>query len=89
MLRFMVTGPLGREALDHEWLVADSPLEALHRLHAEALGFDTVRLVDDHLVFADPADQEKSAGVWRVTAFQRNGSRRVEITIPAPVPVAA
>jgi hypothetical protein len=56
---------------------------------ARALGFDAVRLVDGHLVFADLADQELCAGVWRVTEFRRNGNTTVEITIPAPVAAAA
>jgi hypothetical protein len=59
--------PVGPEAIDYDWLTADSPLEALHKLHAEALGFDAVHLVDGHLAFANTADQELCAGAWRIT----------------------
>jgi hypothetical protein len=89
MPRFSVTGPLGPEALDYEWLTADSPLAALHRLHAEALGFDRVHLAGGRLAFADPADQELCAGAWRVTEFRRNGTASSVIKIPSPVPAAA
>jgi hypothetical protein len=89
MPRFLVTGPLGPEAIDYDWLTAASPLEALHRLHGEALGFDAVRLVDGHLVFTDPAEQELCAGAWRITEFQRNGTTSSVVEIPAPVPAAA
>jgi hypothetical protein len=89
MLRFSLTGPLGPEALDYDWLTADSPLAALHRLHAEALGFDAVHLVGGRLVFADPAHQELCTGAWRITAFRRDGTASSVVTIPAPVLVAA
>jgi hypothetical protein len=35
---FSISGPLGPEQLHYDWIVADGPLEALHRFHAEALG---------------------------------------------------
>jgi hypothetical protein len=85
MPRFSVTGPLGPEALDYDWLTADSPLEALHKPHAEALGYDAVRLVGGELVFDNPADQALCAGTWRVVECCTNGERRrVEITILPP-----
>jgi hypothetical protein len=58
MPRYSVTGP---DDMLYDWLVADSPLEALHKLHAEALP-GAVRMVDGELVFSDPADQELCAG---------------------------
>jgi hypothetical protein len=51
MPRFTVTGP---DDVDYGWLVADSPIEALHRLHAEALGPGAVCLVDGEVGSADP-----------------------------------
>jgi hypothetical protein len=45
---------------------------------------------EGHLVFADPADQELCAGLWRVVECSQNGkARRVELIIRAPVLVAA
>jgi hypothetical protein len=89
MPRFSVTGPLGPEAIDYDWLTADSPRAALHRLDGEALGYDAVRFVDGHLVFADPADKELCAGAWRITELRRNGTASSVIEIAAPVPAAA
>jgi hypothetical protein len=89
MPRFLVTGPLGPEAIDYDWLTADSALAALHRLHGEALGFDRVRLNGGQLVFLDPADQELCAGAWCITEFRRDGAASSVVTIPAPVPAAA
>jgi hypothetical protein len=39
MARYAIVDPDG---IQYDWLTADGPLEALHRLHAEALGFDAV-----------------------------------------------
>jgi hypothetical protein len=91
MPRFSVTGPLGPEAIDYGWLTADSPLEALHKLHAEPLGYNAIRLVDGHLVFANPADQDLCAGRWRITEFRRNGTAlsMIEIVPPDRMPAAA
>jgi hypothetical protein len=89
MPRFSVTGPLGPEALDYDRLTADSPLAALHRIHAEALGYISVHVVAGHLVFADPADQELCAGACRITEFQRSGTTSSVVEIPAPVRAAA
>jgi hypothetical protein len=85
MPRFAITGLLGPEAIDYDWLAADSPLRRCIGLHAEALGFDAVRLVDGHLVFADPADQAICAGAWRISEFRRNGTTSRVVEIPAPV----
>jgi hypothetical protein len=89
MPRFSVTGPLGPEAIDYDWLTAATPLAALHRLHADALGHDAVRLVGGRLVFANPADQLMCAGAWRIAEFQRNGIASSVIEIPPPVAAAA
>jgi hypothetical protein len=62
MARFSVTGPLGPEAIDYGCVLAEGPLEALHKLHAEAFGFHAVHVVDGHLVFAESADQGLCAG---------------------------
>jgi hypothetical protein len=37
MARFSVTGPLGPEAIDYGCVLAEGALEALHKLHTEAL----------------------------------------------------
>ena len=90
MPRYAVTGPLGPEQIDYDWLVAPNPAHALYQLHAEALGYDRVRLVDDALAFADPAEQAMCAGRWKVVELAQNGPRRsVEITIVPPVAAAA
>jgi hypothetical protein len=65
--------------------VADTPLDALYQLHAEALGSDRVRLLEDVIVFATNADQLMCAGRWKVTACGRNGGEHtVVITIVPP-----
>jgi hypothetical protein len=68
-----------------------SPIDALHKLHAEALGPDVVAIVDGELVFRDPADQELCAGFWKITECQRDGtaSSEIEILIPMPARAAA
>jgi hypothetical protein len=88
MPRYCVTGPDG---MDYEWLVADSPTEAMHKLHADAFGTKAVRLVDGELVFQDPADQELCAGLWRVTECRSDGTAadETEILIGWPERVAA
>jgi hypothetical protein len=60
---FAITGPLGEEAIRYPPLTAPGPLEALHRLHADALGNHRVRLEGQRLVFVDPAERELCAGV--------------------------
>lgn len=73
MRRFTITRPLGPEQIDYHNVGADSPLEALNRLHAEALGTKALRLEGDRLVFADPADRELYAGALGVTAVPTTG----------------
>jgi hypothetical protein len=86
MPRYAITGP---DRMQYDWLTGDSPLEALHKLHAEDLGCDAIRLVDGRLVFVNQADRALCSGVWRVIEFWRNGTASSVIEIPAPVPVAA
>jgi hypothetical protein len=38
MQRFSVTGPLGPEAVDYGIVIADAPLNALARVHADGFG---------------------------------------------------
>jgi hypothetical protein len=80
MPRFNVTGP-EPDAIDFGLVVANSPIEALHLLHVEALGAKAVQLVDGQLAFRDPANAEECAGVWSVTAFGPAGSVVAEILI--------
>jgi hypothetical protein len=88
MPRFTVTGP-EPDRIDFGPVLADTPLEALHLLHAEALGKEAVQIVDGQLVFSDPADQEMCAGAWTVVEFRRNGTAASEIPIAMPTKVAA
>jgi hypothetical protein len=82
MPRYAITGP---DRMRYDWLVADTPPDALYRRHFEALGSDRVRLLEDVNTFADPRDQALCAGRWRVTACARNGAEHtVVITILPP-----
>jgi hypothetical protein len=54
-----------------------NPWHALFTVHADALGHDRVRLIDDRIVFADPADQLLACGVWQVAARSKNGKAPV------------
>jgi hypothetical protein len=86
--RYPITGAVGPEQIDYHNVGADSPLEARNRLHAQALGTRAVRLENDRLVFADPADRELCAGAWEVTAVPTIGpDSAVTIEIAAVDPV--
>jgi hypothetical protein len=89
MRRFTITRPLGPEQIDYHNVGADSPLEALNRLHAEALGTKALRLEGDRLVFADPADRELYAGALGGDrrANHRSRHRRDDGEIAAVDPV--
>jgi hypothetical protein len=76
--RYTVTGP---DQIEYPWINADSPLDALYRLHAEALGKAAVAIVDGQLVFANSADQEMCSGVWTVTEFRCTGAVTTTIEI--------
>jgi hypothetical protein len=80
MPRYAITGP-EPDAIDFGPVLADTPLEALHLVHAEALGERAVQIVDGQLVFADPADAEECAGSWTVTAFGPAGAATTTIEI--------
>jgi hypothetical protein len=86
MPRYSVTGPDG---MLYDWLVADSPLEALYQLHGEALGPKAVAIVDGALVFSDPAEQELCAGSWLITELRAAGATSTTIEIMPPQRAAA
>jgi hypothetical protein len=82
-------GPLGSEQIDYDNVGADSPIEALNRLHADALGTKAVRPGGDRLVFADPAGRESTRRHWEVAAEPTTGPDiAVTMEIPAVDPVA-
>jgi hypothetical protein len=89
MPKYAVVGPLGPECLDYGVIEGGTPLHALRNIHVEADVRCCIR--DGQLVFADLRDQELCAGRWRIVECGRNGreGRRVEITIPPPIPTAA
>jgi hypothetical protein len=95
MPKFDVFGPLPHDpelTRLYDMVPGLSPLHALFTVHADALGHERVRMIDDRLVFADPADQLLACGLWRIVACGMNGhGRRIEITIPVPnaIPAAA
>jgi hypothetical protein len=70
---FHIVGPIGPEAIDYGPVPAASPIEALHRVHRDALGPRSVRLVAGRFVFADPADRALCSGRWRVSPADTNG----------------
>jgi hypothetical protein len=83
MLRYAITGP---DHMRYDWLVAPSPLDALYRLHVEALGSDRVRLLEEVITFIDPQDQLLCCGSWKVTICGDNRNEpSVTIFIPPPV----
>ena len=80
---YVITGPDQIVAS----LIAVSPLAALRRFHADALGERTVRLRHGKLVFRHPADQALCAGTWTVCRRAVNGSDS-SVTIEIPEPAA-
>ena len=87
MPRYTITGPLGPEAIDYFHVIADSLIEALWRLHPEALGAKAVRLEGVRLACADPADREMRAGMWWIVAVPTDAADRgvaIEISAVGP-----
>jgi hypothetical protein len=82
MPTYSVTGP---DRISFGIISADTPLDALCGIHADAFGPGRVRVDGDRLVFSSPDEQRLCAGIWRVVPLQQNGKRGgVEVTIPAP-----
>ena len=88
MLRYAITGPLGEEAIDYGSVIAACAIGALHKIHAEASGYDAVDLDHGEVEFSNPDDQLLCPGSWRVKEFARSGNMSKVIEISPPVPDA-
>jgi hypothetical protein len=73
--------------MDYGILEGESPLLALRNLHREAV---PCCISNGQLVFANPADQELCAGVWKVVEVGTNdATKEWRYLIPSPVVQAA
>ena len=82
MPKFDVFGPLPHDpelTRLYDMVPGLSPLHALFTVHADALGHERVRMIDDRLVFADPGRGMRNAAAARRhggTSRQGSGGRQ-------------
>jgi hypothetical protein len=81
---FAITGPPPDDV--EVTILAPTPLLALSRFHAEALGQRAVHPRNGGLWFRYREDQELCAGTWTVTRQAMNGDASASVTIEIPPP---